>query len=138
MTGKYFIDTNILVYSIDSNYPKRKEQSRQLISKLLKENSGVISTQVFQEFYYASVKKLHADSIKVKNLLKYFEKFEVVQINLPLIYEAIDCSLTNKISFWDALIVVSAEYSSCSKIYSEDLNNSQVIRGLEIINPFAN
>lgn len=137
MIEKYFVDTNILVYSLDNNFPKKKTQSREIILKLLTENSGVLSTQVFQEFYYVSVQKLHSDSITIKNLLKHFEKFEVIQINTALIYEAIDCSLSNTISFWDALIVAAAISANCNKIYSEDFNNGQIIKGIEIVNPFT-
>jgi len=137
MIEKYFVDTNILVYSLDNNFPKKKTQSREIILKLLTENSGVLSTQVFQEFYYASVQKLHSDPNSIKSLLKHFEKFEIVQINTALIYEAIDCGLSNTISFWDALIVAAASAANCSKIYSEDLNNGQMINGIEIVNPFT-
>ncbi len=137
MIEKYFVDTNILVYSLDNNFPKKKTQSREIILKLLTENSGVLSTQVFQEFYYVSVQKLHSDPNSIKSLLKHFEKFEVIQINTTLIYDAIDCSLSNTISFWDALIVVAAISANCNKIYSEDLNNGQMIKGIEIVNPFT-
>ncbi len=137
MIEKYFVDTNILIYSLDNNFPKKKTQSREIILKLLTENSGVLSTQVFQEFYYVSVQKLHSDPNSIKSLLKHFEKFEIIQINMTLIYEAIDCSLSNTISFWDALIVAAAGSANCSKIYSEDLNNGQMINGIEIVNPFT-
>ncbi len=40
-----------------------------------------------------------------------------------------------KISFWDALIIVSAESAKCEKIYTEDLNHGQIIRGVKIENP---
>jgi len=43
----------------------------------------------------------------------------------------------NRISFWDSLIIVSAEKALCSELWTEDLNNGQVIRGVRIHNPFA-
>jgi len=136
MIEKFFIDTNILIYSIDHHYPKKKIISRELIAELLEDNSGIISTQVLQEFYYAAVNKLRSDSKIVKELLKSFEDFEIVQINPPIIYNAIDCSITNNISFWDALIISAAESANCNKLFSEDLNSGQIISGVKIVNPF--
>ena len=37
---------------------------------------------------------------------------------------------------WDALIVRAAQPAGCSTLYSEDLQNGQVIDGLRIVNPF--
>jgi len=45
----------------------------------------------------------------IKEIISSFEKFEVVQITVEMIKDSIDASLLNKISFWDALIVISAE-----------------------------
>ncbi len=46
-------------------------------------------------------------------------------------------SILNRISFWDALIVVSAEKSACTELWTEDLNHGQTIRGVRIRNPFT-
>jgi predicted nucleic acid-binding protein len=42
-----------------------------------------------------------------------------------------------KISFWDALIVVSAARAGAEALYTEDLNDGQEILGVRISNPFA-
>ena len=52
-----------------------------------------------------------------------------------MINDAIDCNILNRISFWDSLIVVAAESACCEKIWTEDLNNGQIIRGVKIENP---
>jgi len=137
MTEKFFIDTNILIYTIDNHYPKKKIISRELIAKLFEDASGIISTQVLQEFYYTAVNKLKSDPKIIKELLKSFEELEIVQINTTLIHKAIDCSIANNISFWDALIITAAESANCNKLFSEDLNNGQIINGVEIVNPFS-
>jgi predicted nucleic acid-binding protein len=48
---------------------------------------------------------------------------------------AADIAEMAQISFWDALIVASAEQAGASQLYSEDLNAGQTIAGIEIINP---
>jgi predicted nucleic acid-binding protein len=96
---------------------------------------GVLSTQVLQEFYVAATKKLGADPLAVKDILHSFRRFETVVITPEIIKEAIDCSLINRLSFWNSLIVVTAESARCERIWTEDLNDSQVIRGVRIENP---
>ncbi len=132
---KIFIDTNILVYSLDQFELEKQNRCRNLLMTLTGKFQGVISTQVMQEFFVASTKKLGADVMIVKNILNSFERFETIIITPHLIKEAIDCSLINSLSFWDSLIVVAAESAKCEKLWSEDLNDGQLIRGVRIENP---
>jgi predicted nucleic acid-binding protein len=134
--SKGFVDTNILVYAMDRDNRERRKRSRTLLVELRRSGMGVISTQVLQEFYVVATKKLSLNPLKVKPLLQWFEKhFEVVVVNGALIREAIDCSVVNRLSFWDALIVVSAERAMVGTLHTEDLNHGQVIRGVRISNP---
>jgi len=49
---------------------------------------------------------------------------------------AIDLCRLRQLSIWDALIVRAALASGCRVLYSEDLQDGQVIDGLEIVSPF--
>jgi predicted nucleic acid-binding protein len=133
--SKVFLDTNILVYSIDQSEAGKREKSRKLIKRLTGENSGVISTQVMQEFYVAATARLGADPLLIKDILRSLERFETVVVSPALIKEAIDCAIINRLSFWDALIVVAAESARCETLWTEDLNHGQIIRGVRIENP---
>ena len=88
-----------------------------------------------QEFYVTATKKLGADPLMIKDILHSFEQFEIVIINQPLIYDAIDCSIINRLSFWDSLIIVAAESACCETLWTEDLNEGQIIRSVRIENP---
>lgn len=133
--SKVFLDTNILVYSLDQSHAGKRKKCRGLIKSLTGENSGVISTQVMQEFYVAATTKLGADPLLIKDILRSLERFETIVVSPTLIKEAIDCAIINRISFWDALIVVSAETARCEILWTEDLNHGQIIRGVRIENP---
>ena len=136
--AKVFIDTNILVYSLDQFDLQKQSQCRTLLKSLKGDLQGVISTQVMQEFYVAATKKLSAEPLLVKDILHSFQRFETVIITPDFIKDAIDCSLINRISFWDALIIVAAESANCEKLWSEDLSDGQTIRGVCIENPLLN
>ncbi len=135
--SKLFIDSNILVYAMDKHDLKKGKHCRKILRDLnTGETSGVLSTQVLQEFYVVSTKKLSIEPLLVKNILHTFENFEVVVVTVALIKEAIDTSILYKITFWDALIIVSAESAKCEKVLTEDLNHGQIIRGVRVENPF--
>jgi len=136
MKTKIFVDTNILLYSLDKFDKEKQKLSRLLLREIALEKAVVISTQVLQEFYVAAIKKLNATPSLVKEIIISFEKFEVVQTSTEMIKDAIDTSILNKISFWDSLIVVSAESAGCKILLTEDLNHGQFIRGIKIVNPF--
>jgi len=96
------------------------------IRSLAEASSGVLSTQVMQEFYVAATRKLGVDPIEAKGILSSFGNFEVVEIAPRLIYDAIDCSVIEQLSFWDALIVVCAEAAACEVLASESFTTSFV------------
>jgi predicted nucleic acid-binding protein len=135
--SKIFIDTNILVYSIDQNNSEKKEKARKTLKKIVESHQPVISTQVIKEFYVVATRKLNADSLTVKNIVHNFHNMEIVNNDLELVEQAIDISLISRLSFWDSLIIAAAEKASCEFIFSEDLNNGQTYRGVMVINPLV-
>jgi hypothetical protein len=56
--------------------------------------------------------------------------------DIELMNEAIDGSVLNRISFWDALIIASARRANCEVVWTEDLNHGQIVQGVRIENPF--
>ncbi len=135
--SKFFLDTNILLYTLDANDKSKQAKARKLIQVVTEQDIPVISTQVLQEFYVASTTKLGVEPLLAKNIMRSFENMEIVQITPYLIREAVDTGILNVISFWDSLIVVAAESAQCELLYTEDLNSGQIIRGVKIENPFS-
>ena len=135
--SKVFLDTNILCYSMDHGDKRKMKASRKLLERMQAEGKGVISTQVLQECYMTATKKLGMDALHAKGIIASFEHFEIVTVTGSLIREAIDCQILHRISFWDALIVVAAESARCDRLWTEDLNMGQIIRGVRIENPLA-
>jgi len=48
----------------------------------------------------------------------------------------IQLSDSAQLSFWDSLILVAASRARATRLYTEDLQHGQVVRGIEIVNPF--
>ena len=134
--SKIFLDTNILLYTLDENDKDKQKIARKIVQNVTEQDTSVISTQILQEFYVASTSELGVQPLLAKSIVHSFENMEVVRIDPYLIREAIDASILNQISFWDSLVVVAAESAKCEKLYTEDLNAGQIIRGVKIENPF--
>ena len=135
--SRAFLDTNILLYTADERDAGRRAASRRLIEDLCKDGlKPFISTQVLQEFYVGATQKFAIDPVKAKGMMRGMLEWDVVVITPELINNAIDCSILNRISFWDGLIVAAAEAARCEVLYTEDLNHGQVIRGVRVQNPF--
>ena len=137
-SNKIFFDTNILVYSVDENDLQKKEIASQLLTDASSSKTGIISTQSLQEFYNVAVKKLKLSKQIAKEYVELFSnQLTVRQVTVSLILNAIDISIKNKLSFWDSLILSSANDNGCIIVYSEDLNNGQIVGGTKILNPFT-
>ncbi len=136
MAGRSFIDTNILIYSVDRADPAKQEIALEIISRHAKARTGVISTQVLQEFYSAATRKLGIDPLRARQHLRDFQVFDIVQVTPAIIEEGIDCSILHQLSFWDGLIIAAAATATSSELISEDLSDGQIIQGISIRNPF--
>jgi len=136
IVSKIFLDTNILVYSLDKKEDEKHHKARAILKDLVEHHQPVLSTQVIKEFYVVSTKKLKVDPLIVKNIIHNFQHMEIVNNDIALIEQAIDISLLFQLSFWDSLIVAAAEKANCELIYSEDLNHGQSYRGVLVQNPF--
>ncbi len=134
--SKVFIDTNILVYTMDHKNEEKMDKARKIVKKIVESHLPVISTQVIKEFYVVAVTKLKADQIVVKNIIHNFHNMEIVNNDLDLIEQAIDISILSQLSFWDSLIIAAAEKANCEYVVSEDLNSRQSYRGIKVLNPF--
>lgn len=136
--NRVFFDSNIFVYAGDSSNPEKSKIAQKLIKTVANEGNGVISTQNLQEFYNASIRKLHRDKNAVKlDVEDYSSIFPVTQISIPIILKAIDIQIKYQLGFYDSLILSTASYENCVVCYSEDLSNGQIVEGVKVINPFC-
>lgn len=137
MSERKFIDTNVLTYTDDRADPARQRIALDLVESVFADRSGVISTQVLQEYFAAATRKLGVDAAVARRKVELFARLDTVQVGVDLVLSAIDLHRLHGISFWDALIVRAALDGGCTVLLSEDLHPGQRIEGLRIENPFA-
>jgi predicted nucleic acid-binding protein len=134
---KVFVDTNILVYAHDRGAGDKHSRALSLVETLWREAKGLISTQVLQEFYVNIRRKAlrpvsHAEA---KAVVTAYLAWNPIVNDGTAVLDAIDIETRFKLSFWDALIVVAAQRSGASVIYSEDLQHGQQFGAVRAENP---
>jgi predicted nucleic acid-binding protein len=139
MSAKYFLDTNIFVYSFDPRQPEKRECALNLIADALQGGDGLISTQVIQEFLNVATRKF-ALPMKISDSQAYLTRVlnPLCQVfpDLALYEISLDIQQETGYSFYDSLILAGALRGGCAILYSEDLQAGQQIHSLQIINPF--
>lgn len=132
-----FIDTNLLVYVDAGDEKKKQRRAIAEVGRLRRGRTGVISTQVLQEYVSVALKKLRLGAEHVRSRLAVYERFEVVPASPQGVRAALDLTVLHSLSFYDALILEAAARAGCSELLSEDMQAGTVIAGVRIVNPFA-
>lgn len=131
-----FFDTNILLYADDADAGAKTRIARDLLRQAVSEHTGVVSTQVLQEFYVNARKKLKMDGSAARARIEVYLGLDVVTVTPSLLLAAVDLHRLDSVSFWDALIIRAAEHAGCAILYSEDLQAGRRFGSLQIVNPF--
>jgi predicted nucleic acid-binding protein len=138
MSDKYFVDTNILMYAHDRLAARKHEKAKALVGELWNARSGVLSTQVLQEFCVNIRKKTKhpPTTSETRDIVSDYLRWEVVVNTADATIEALDLETRFQVSFWDALIIHAANVAGATILYSEDLSDGQVYGSVRAINPF--
>ena len=136
-SARCFIDTNLLIYADSGDQPVKQRMSLTLLKQLRINYTGVLSTQVLNEYCNVALNKLRLPHADIRQQLHFWQQFEVVQVTPSIIEVAVDLHETRSLSYYDALVVAAAQTSGCAVLYSEDMNAGEVIGGVRIVNPFV-
>jgi predicted nucleic acid-binding protein len=133
-----FVDTNVLVYAHDCSETRKQPVARMLLEELWRDRTGVLSTQVLQEFHVVVTKKFAPpmSNAAARELVALYGTWQTVQIDLPLILAASSLEERHQLSFWDALIVEAAARSGAVRLVTEDLQHGRRFGSLGIENLF--
>ena len=128
-----FFDTNVLLYLLSADNA-RADRAEELLA-----NGGVISVQVLNEFAAVGSRKLGMSWSEITEALDSVRAIcEIEPVTVATHDRAIEIAGRYGYSIYDATIVASALMAGCKTLYSEDLQDEQVVeKRLTIRNPFA-
>jgi predicted nucleic acid-binding protein len=139
MSDLVFVDTNILVYAHDADAGVKRQRAVEALRELWQSNSGRLSIQVLQEFYVNVTQKLATPLARAtaREVLSAYGTWVRAPTTVDTVRRATDLAEIAQLSFWDALVIASAEQSGAAQLYTEDLNTGQIIAGVTVVNPLA-
>lgn len=139
MTGRSFVDTNILAYVYDRSGGFKRELAKDLVAQHISDQSLVLSAQVLNELASTLLKPAFGMSLdEVRLALRTLDRASTVELDLNMTLRALDARARYQLSIWDGLIIAAAERGRCSEILTEDLNHGQDYFGVVARNPFMN
>jgi len=137
--AREFVDANVLVYAYDASAGKKKAAAEQLLAQLWEAGTGCLSVQVLQEFFVTVTGKV-AEPLSIDEAADRVREFGAWKVFVPSTQDvlgAIALQKQTKLSFWDAMIVHAAAELGCDVLWTEDMNDGQVIGGVRICDPFG-
>lgn len=139
MSGnRTFVDTNVLVYAHDVTAGDKHDRARALLEELWDTREGCLSVQVLQEFFVTTTRKI-PKPLEAPAAGQIINDLALWHVHAPAardVLASIDIHQQTGASFWDAMIIRSAQELGCQTLYSEDLNPGQTYAGVRVSNPF--
>lgn len=138
-TNLVFIDTNILVYAHDPDEGSKYDTAVAVLADLWRNGTGVLSTQVLQEFYSIATRKMKPAMSRQEARARVAEYGEWCSMGTDpqLIVSASILDERHNLQWWDALILEAAMRSGATTLLTEDMQHGQRFGRLTVRNPFA-
>ena len=138
MTGKVFVDSNVLIYAHDADAGVKQERAAGRLRELWENGVGRLSTQILQEFYVNVTQKIKRPLARsvAREVIRSYALWVESAITPSTVVRASEISEAWKLAFWDCMILAAAEQDGAEQLLTEDLNHGQVIAGIRVVNPF--
>ncbi len=138
MADRIFVDTSVLVHAHDLDAGEKRAIAEHVLRQLWHDETGVLSTQVLQEFYATLMGGASPVPRRAaRDLLQAYSVWPIVSLDAADLDAASDIEERHRLAFRDALIVVAARKSGALLLLAEHIQPYRAIAGLEVKNPFA-
>lgn len=131
------LDTNVLVYAYDGRDALKQSVARQVVGTLAAAGAPV-ALQTVGEFQSALTRRLKRPLGEVvlqsRLVLSMFDFFGYGQAEVELALIRVG---TGRLSYWDGLLIASAETAGVEVMLSEDMGDGIRYGAVTVINPFG-
>ena len=129
MSARFFLDTNIFVYSFALTEPAKASRAAELIRDGLETRKGIVSYQVVQEFFNVAINRfarpMSAFATEEYLGTVFRPLLFAVHSSPALFVSALQLHHRHHLSWYDSLIVAAALETNCEILYSEDLQDGR-------------
>ncbi|CAN5397917.1 PIN domain-containing protein [soil metagenome] len=133
---KITLDTNILIYSIDSTESHRHKKALELMQRLLTEDCSLL-LQALCEFFHATTRKKIVPIEVAKDQIEDWQQlFPTLYAKPTTVNRALKAVTQHQLQFWDAMLWAAAKESGITLILTEDFQHGRTLEGVKFMNPF--
>jgi predicted nucleic acid-binding protein len=138
MTGRIFVDTNVLVYARDASEPEKQARAMEWMERLWRGRVGRTSYQVLSEFYVTVTAKLSPGmpAEDARRDVRALHAWQPLSIDAAVLEGAWAVQGRYGLSWWDSLVVAAAQVLECRWLLTEDLRHGQDLAGVRVVDPF--
>lgn len=135
---RYFVDSNVLVYSRDPVDSGKQARARDWLAYLWHRQEGLLSTQVLSEFYVTLTRASGDPAVAAaaRADVRELMSWSPLPVDHRMVEAAWEVQDRFGFSWWDSLIVAAAHRGGCEVLLTEDLQHGQQLDGLRVVNPF--
>ena len=133
-----FFDTGVLVCAVDAGDPVRREIALDRFARAIRDDSMVLSTQVLQEFYNITTRRLKPplSAREAASQVSHLSHFDVANATSDSVMAAIELQQKHRMHWWDALILEAALRVNADILVSQHGQHGQRFGKLVLENPF--
>lgn len=138
MSALVFVDTPVLLYSVDERDPVRQARAREWLGWCWQERTGRISSQVLNELYNNAITRFPGPRTValVRAQVRRLRVWQPPHLDAYTVDGAWGLQDRYGLGYWDALILSSAHQQGCRYLLSEGFEHGRQMDAVRILNPF--
>lgn len=134
---RFTLDTNLLVYSVDSIAGPRHDLSLEIVNRALDVDCWLTLQSISEFFSVVARKGMVPAAEAAAQAQDWLVAFPCTVMSADAIRAALADAVARRASYWDALLIATAAEAGCTLILTEDLADGTTLSGVEIHNPFT-
>ena len=135
MSGRFVIDTNVIVYLYGRD-GERRARARQVIDEAAR-HEGALPAQVLAEFATVALRKIRLDHTTLqKQIDDLTASFIILPLTEVVVREAVRGVRAHGFAYYDAQIWAAARLAQVPFVLSEDFSTGAEVEGVSFLNPF--
>ena len=134
---RFSLDANVLVYAADRSAPDKHRRAK-LIVLAAPQLDCRLTIQALGEFYFLTTRKrIVSRSDAAAQVNDWLNLFQTAAASAPALRAALPHASDRRLSFWDAMLLATANEAGCELVLSEDMHDGMRFGNLTVRNPFA-
>ena len=130
------LDTNILVYAIDTAAGPRHRTASVLVERVLRAHRAVLLLQTIAEFYSVATRKLGIPSRDTLLFLDGLRTILAIQAADALDFDRATSDTARDLAFWDALLWATCDRIGVRYLLTEDFQDGRRLGNVTFLDPF--